>query len=110
VQFRLQKMQSREKRERAIQLEKQATALLKGTPDISSRQFRSIDGVLTTRKGERRLACRTLRKACVAETLAYRQLPKDQRHRLAQRFKSERTVDPALCWDDWLHDHLSCAP
>jgi hypothetical protein len=87
------------------ELEKQATALLRGERLAPTKPLGLI-GKLTAREADSNLANRNRREIVVGLRLRYQQLSKAVRHELAVRFKQERIVDPTLDWNGWLARNL----
>jgi hypothetical protein len=87
------------------ELEKQATALLRGER-LAPVGPLGLIGKLTTREADSHLANRKRREIVVELGIRYEQLSKATRRELAVRFKRERIADPFLNWNDWLARNL----
>jgi hypothetical protein len=87
------------------ELEKQATALLRGER-LAPVGPLGLIGKLTAREEDSNLAKRNRREIVVELTHRYHQLSKAVRRELADRFKQARIVDPTLDWNAWLARNL----
>lgn len=82
-------------------LERQATALLNGSPGLAQKRSAGLISV-SDRELTKNEATRRRVRTIVPLLQAYRQLPKAIRRSLTAEFKEERISNPALNWTDWL--------
>ncbi|MGY8665694.1 hypothetical protein Q3C01_25500 [Bradyrhizobium sp. UFLA05-109] len=87
------------------ELEKQATALLRGERLAPAGPIGLI-GKMKRREADSNLAKRNRRETVVELRFLYRQLSKAARQGLASRFKQQRIADPTLDWNAWLARNL----
>jgi hypothetical protein len=87
------------------ELEKQATALLRGERLAPAGPIGLI-GKLKRREADSNLVKRNRRETVVALRFLYQQLSKAARKALASGFKQQRIVDPTLDWNAWLARNL----
>ncbi|MBR0941010.1 hypothetical protein [Bradyrhizobium liaoningense] len=87
------------------ELEKQATALLRGERLAPAGPIGLI-GKLKPSEADSNLVKRNRRETVVELRFLYQQLSKAARQALTSRFRQERIADPTLDWNAWLARNL----